>query len=247
MFCIRRALYRGVFQIKDKMNKLSVIRKKKILGVLLAMAIVAVCVVAFVMISNVLMVKIQGKKIVSEADAGKIDAECIMILGAGVRGNSPSPMLRDRLDKGISLYEQGAAPKIIVSGDHGTVQYDEVNVMKKYLIEAGIPDSDIFMDHAGFSTYDSVVRAKKVFGVSRMIVVTQEYHLYRALYICGKNDIDAVGVSADTVKYYGQTYRDIREYLAREKDIFTCLFHMKPKYLGEPIDISGDGNVTNDE
>ena len=228
------------------MISMGVIRKKKILTVLLAVVVFAVCVVAFVVISNVLMVKIQGKKIVTEADAGKINAECIMILGAGVRGENPSPMLRDRLDKGIGLYEQGAAPKIIVSGDHGTDQYDEVNVMKKYLIEAGIPDSDIFMDHAGFSTYDSVVRAKKVFGVSRMIVVTQEYHLHRALYICGQNNIDAVGVSADTVKYYGQTYRDIREFLARDKDIFTCLFRIKPKYLGEAIDITGDGNVTND-
>jgi len=80
------------------------------------------------------------------------DMDCILVLGAGVRDNQPTPMLKDRLDKGIELYKMGLAKKIIMSGDHGRVDYDEVNVMKKYAIENGVESSDIFMDHAGFST-----------------------------------------------------------------------------------------------
>lgn len=200
----------------------------------------------FVIVSNILMVVTQKRKIVTEEKAKELDAQCILILGAGVWSGSPSPMLEDRLLEGISLYEQGVAPKIIVSGDHGQTEYDEVNVMKEYLVNAGIPDSDIFMDHAGFSTYESMVRAKKVFNVESMVVVTQKYHMYRALYIAGRNGISAFGVNSDPRAYAGQRARDIREFIARDKDIFTCLFKVKPKYLGETIDISGDGNVTND-
>lgn len=214
--------------------------------VMIIICAVIVLAVGYVIIGNALIVKLQGRKIVSEADATKLDAQCILILGAGVWSGSPSPMLEDRLEEGISLYKQGVAPKIIVSGDHGQTDYDEVNVMKKYLVEAGIPDSDIFMDHAGFSTYESIVRAKHVFGVERMVVVSQKYHLYRALYICERNKIDAVGVNADPRLYAGQKMRDIREVAARHKDIISCFFKLKPKYLGDKIDITGDGNVTND-
>lgn len=222
-------------------------KKSPLKKALFLMATAILSVGLFVIISNLLMVWIQGKRIVSETEAKETNAQCILILGAGVMGSSPSPMLRDRLLEGISLYEQGVAGKIIVSGDHGTAYYDEVNVMKDFLVESGIPDSDIFMDHAGFSTYESVVRAKKVFGADRMVVVSQKYHLYRALYICRRNGVEAVGVNSDPRTYAGQLKRDIREILARDKDIFTCLFRVKPKFLGEPVDISGDGNITNDK
>lgn len=232
----KRRNYKGIEKSKIKMFKKMVV----VLGSFF------ILVVAYVVLSNMFMVKIQGKKIVSEEEAKNHNAQCILILGAGVWSDSPSPMLEDRLLEGINLYHQGAASKIIVSGDHGRENYDEVNVMKQYLVDAGIPDTDIFMDHAGFSTYESIVRAKKVFNVERMVVVSQKYHLYRALYICGKKHIDAVGVNSDPRRYAGQSMRDIRELVARDKDIFTCLLGVKPKYLGDAIDISGDGNVTND-
>ncbi len=225
--------------------KKSLPRQIKILFIALA----ALCVASalFVVLSNVIMVNQEQKKIVSIEDATKLNAQCILILGAGVWGqNTPSPMLEDRLKEGLKLYEQGAAPKILVSGDHGQKDYDEVNVMKNYLIDAGVPSEDIFMDHAGFSTYESMVRAKEVFGVSRLIVVTQEYHMYRALYICDQLGMQALGVHADPRVYQGDLYRNARELLARDKDILSCLFKVKPTYLGEPVDISGNGDMTND-
>ena len=178
--------------------------------------------------------------------------DCIIVLGAYVKTNGqPSDMLRDRLDTAIALYESGVSDRILVSGDHGSAGYNEVGIMKKYLVENGIPESDVFMDHAGFSTYETMYRAKEVFLTDsyykKVIVVTQEYHLYRALYIAESVGLDAYGVPADLHTYRGQIKRDIREVLARFKDYFSCYLEASPKYLGEPISIFGDGNDTNDQ
>jgi vancomycin permeability regulator SanA len=154
-------------------------------------------------------------------------------------------MLNDRLKRGTELYFAGAAPKIIMSGDHGTEEYDEVNAMKRFAIDAGIESSDVFMDHAGFSTYESIYRAKEIFGADRIIIVTQEYHLYRALYIARGLGIEAYGVESDYRTYQNQMKRELREVLARFKDFVNTVLEPKPTYLGEPIDINGDGNVTN--
>lgn len=173
-------------------------------------------------------------------------ADCILVLGAGVWGDKPSPMLEDRILTGIDLYNNEVAPKIIMSGDHGRKDYDEVNIMKKYAIEKGIKSSDIFMDHAGFSTYESIYRAKYVFGVNKMVIVTQKYHLYRALYIANRLGIEAYGVNSDPRYYKGQLYRDIREVLARDKDFVKSIFKPKSTYLGDAIPVSGNGDDTND-
>ncbi len=175
------------------------------------------------------------------------DVDCIIVLGAGIWGDGPSPMLEDRLLEGINLYESHVAPKIIMSGDHGREEYDEVNIMKKFAIEKGIPSEDIFMDHAGFATYDSIYRAKEIFKAKKVIIVTQEYHLYRALYIANSLGLEAYGVPSNPRKYGGQFMRDIREILARDKDFVKCIFKPKPTYLGESIPVSGDGNITNDK
>ncbi len=173
--------------------------------------------------------------------------DCILILGAGVTDEGePMPMLTERLNTGLKLYEAGAAPKIIVSGDHGRKDYDEVNVMKDWLKERGVPSEDIFMDHAGFSTYESMYRMRDVFMVESMIVVTQRYHLYRALYNANSLGVEAYGVPCDAAAYSGQTYREAREMVARVKDYFYCAFDVKPKYLGEAIPVSGSGDATND-
>ncbi len=174
--------------------------------------------------------------------------DCIIVLGCLVKADgTPSDMLRDRLDRGIALYQQNVAPKILMSGDHGQPEYDEVNVMKQYAIDAGVPSEDIFMDHAGFSTYETMYRAKEIFGAERVLVVTQEYHLYRAVYIARQLGMQAEGVNADYHRYRGQGMRDFREVLARCKDFVMCIVQPEPTYLGETVSLAGSGDITNDK
>lgn len=200
---------------------------------------------AAVLTVNAVMVNTTRDAIVDGETAGAFGADCILVLGAGVRNDgSPSDMLRDRIDTGMSLYLSDAAPKLLMSGDHGKEGYDEVNVMRDRALAAGAESADVFMDHAGFSTYDSLYRARDVFGVKRVIIVTQSYHLPRALYIARSLGLEAVGVSADLYTYFGQAGRDIREMAARTKDMLYCWFKPSPTYLGEMIPISGNGEAT---
>ena len=188
-------------------------------------------------------------QILTPEEAAKLtDVDCILILGCGVHSDgSPSDMLHDRLRRGVELYELGAAPKLLMSGDHGRKGYDEVDAMKHFAVDAGIDSDDVFMDHAGFSTYESMYRAKEIFQAKRIIIVTQEYHLYRAIYIAESLGLEAYGVSSDYRAYSGQVRMDLREMLARVKDFGTSLLQPKPTFLGEAIPIWGDGNLTNDE
>ena len=187
-------------------------------------------------------------RILTEEQAAELEEiDCVLVLGCGLEADgSPSPMLHDRLQQGVALYQKEAAPKLLVSGDHGREEYDEVNAMKRFAEEQGIPSEDVFMDHAGFSTYESVYRARDIFQVRRMVIVTQEYHLSRALYIAKRLGIEAWGVPADPRTYSGQTARDLREILARDKDFLTCILKPKPTYLGKAIPVNGNGNLTND-
>ncbi len=174
-------------------------------------------------------------------------ADCIIVLGAGIVGNRPSISLANRLDKAIEVYNLGHTKKILVSGDHGQSNYDEVNVMRNYLLEKGIPKEDIFMDHAGFSTYDSMYRARSVFGVHSAIVVTQKLHLRRALYIGDSMGINCAGVEAENSTAASTALQSIREYPARVKAYLQCeILHSKPKYLGDVIPITGNGIETED-
>lgn len=186
--------------------------------------------------------------ILTEQTAAKLsDVDCILVLGCLVKSNGvPSDMLADRLQKGVALYQEGVSSKLLMSGDHGRTDYNEVQAMKDYAEGKNIASSDIFMDHAGFSTYESMYRAKEIFGVKRMVIVTQGYHLYRSLYIARQLGIEAYGVAADYRTYLGQEMRDMREMMARVKDFVTVIARPKPTYLGEQILITGDGNVTND-
>ncbi len=187
--------------------------------------------------------------ILSPEEAANLqDVDCILVLGCGLREDgSPSDMLHDRLQRAVELFQAGAAPKLLMTGDHGRTNYDEVNAMKSYAVEAGISPTDVFMDHAGFSTYESIYRAKAIFQAEKIIIVTQEYHLYRALYIAEQFGLEAYGVSSDYRVYWNQTARDIREVLARVKDFAISIFKPEPTYLGETIPIWGDGDLTNDE
>lgn len=185
-------------------------------------------------------------RIFAEApDAAPVD--CIIVLGCGVNDSGkPMQMLRCRLDKAVELYEKGVSGKLLMSGDHGRTTYDEVNAMKAYAIEKGVPSEDIFMDHAGFSTYETMYRAGAVFCVKTACIVTQKYHLYRSVYDAEKLGIDAIGVPAAQNKTLKQLVRDAREVIARNKDLLYCLLKPLPKYLGDEIPVTGNGDVTND-
>ena len=231
------------------LKKNKTIKKNKIIKtIIIILVCLAVAGVATLFGVNAYVKSIGGSNIITSEKAAELtDVDCIVVLGCHVKDSGkPSDMLADRLKRGIELYEQGSAPKIIMSGDHGTKGYDEVNTMKQVAIQAGIPSSDIFMDHAGFSTYESMYRAKEIFEADKIIIVTQEYHLYRALYIAEKLGIEAYGVSSDYHTYWGQSNREAREILARCKDFVKTAFMPKPTYLGEAIPVSGDGDITND-
>jgi vancomycin permeability regulator SanA len=215
------------------------------------MTVIAIIIIliAIIGLSVNLIVKIATKKqLITEGEASKLeDVDCILILGAGVENGMPSPMLEDRLIIGINLYRSGASNKIIMSGDHGKDNYDEVNTMKQFAIDREIPSEDVFMDHAGFSTYDSIYRVKEIFGAKKIIIVTQDYHLFRALYIAKSLGLEAYGVKANPRTYVGQPMRDVREVIARNKDFIKCIFKPKPTYLGDKISLKGSGDVTNDK
>lgn len=184
-------------------------------------------------------------RILSAEQAAGLDYDCILVLGCGVSDDGkPHLLLRDRLDCGIGLYENGAGRRLLMSGDHGRKDYDEVNAMKDYAMEAGIEADMIFMDHAGFSTYESMYRARDVFEVKNVVIVTQRYHLYRALYIAEALGLNAYGVACDKGEYNGQIWLDAREMLARNKDLLYCIVKPLPTYLGPVIPISGSGELT---
>ncbi len=234
---------------KEKMQKRNRGKGVRLLlgaaGVLAAAAVL--CGIA-VLVVNICMVKKYESRILTAGEAGTAEADCILVLGAGVRDDgSPSLMLSDRLETGITLYQAGVSDRLLMSGDHGRIGYDEVNTMKNFAIEEGVPEEAVFMDHAGFSTYESMYRAKEIFQVKKAVIVTQKYHLYRALYLANELGIEAWGVPADLRSYRGQAYFSLREVAARVKDFLILMYRPEPTYLGgETIPISGSGTQTND-
>ncbi|MCP4138292.1 MAG: hypothetical protein GY754_45440 [bacterium] len=164
-----------------------------------------------------------------------------LVLGAKVyRSGNLSRVLYDRVIKTLELYKSGKVKRILLSGDHGRVNYDEVNNMRKFLIKKGVPGRDIFMDHAGFNTYDSMVRAKKIFRVNKVIIITQEFHLPRAVYIARKQGMEAYGYVADRREYLWMKQYKAREFLARVKSFGEVLINRNPKFLGNQIPITGN-------
>lgn len=220
--------------------------KRILFRIISILFIVGVVIGVFTLGLNYYVKQSTAQFILSPEEAAELeDVDCTLVLGCAVWANNiPSPMLADRLERGVQLYDMGAAPKIIVSGDHGKEYYDEVGVMRQYCLDKGVPSENIFLDHAGFSTYESMYRAKEIFECEKLIIVSQEYHLYRAIYSARAMGMDAYGVASDLRPYGGQFYRDCREVLARVKDFFFVAFDAQPTYLGESIPVSGDGNVT---
>lgn len=210
-------------------------------------AVLCVCLLGGVALVgvNAYMISYVQDYILTEDDLKNDSFDCIMVLGAGLWDGEPSPMLQERLDFGLAAYETGCSEKLLMSGDHGRKEYDEVNKMKDIAIENGVLADKVFLDHAGFSTYESMYRARDIFQVEKMVIVTQKYHLYRAVYNARKLGIDAYGFAADRLRY--PVYNDVREALARTKDFFYCIIQPEPTYLGEAIPISADGSLTDDK
>ena len=207
---------------------------------------VVMAVVAVFAVTNVVTIVGSKSSIVTTEEASIQSADAVVVLGASVFADgTPSGILQDRLDDGIALYFAGVAPKLIMSGDNGTASYNEVRVMKQYAVAKGVPSEDIFCDHAGFSTYESMYRAKSVFGCERIVVATQTYHLYRALWSAKSLGMQAVGVPSDYHEYQKQLQYDIREIPARTKDFFKALVRVPSTYVGDPISLNQDGDVTN--
>ena len=224
------------------------LRLKKLLKLFIILVIIGIVMLCAALgISEYVKRSVSDRLLSPEKAAELTDIDCIIVLGCRVNGETPSPMLSDRLLRGIELYNMNAAPKLLMSGDHGQVKYDEVNAMKQFAIDRGVPSEDVFMDHAGFSTYETMYRAKEVFAAKRVMIVTQSYHLYRAVYIAEKLGLEAWGVDSDLQSYIRQPYYDMREILARDKDFVKVIFKPEPTYLGEVIPISGSGDLTNDK
>lgn len=208
---------------------------------------ILIILIILVFVFNGIVVGTAKNRIISMDDLKNLkDIDAILVLGCKVNPAGPSLMLDKRLEKGVEVYNT-IGTKLLLSGDHGQEEYDEVNTMKEYIIGQDINLDDVFLDHAGFSTYDSIYRAKNIFGIKKMIIVSQRYHLFRALYIANSLNINADGVNSDPRSYVGRTFREIREVMARNKDFFKCIVKPKSKYLGDAIPVNGDGNITNDK
>ncbi|HAL73800.1 MAG TPA: hypothetical protein DCM45_01755 [Clostridiales bacterium] len=174
--------------------------------------------------------------------------DCVIVPGALVYDSGrPSAMLRDRLDMAVRIYRSGVTDRILVSGDHGRTDYNEVGVMRQYLLDAGIPAEHVFMDHAGFDTYDSLYRAQSIFGVRRAVITTQDFHLIRALYIGKQLNLELQGVDCGYVFSSEKSRYRLREYPARFKAFLDCeIFMSQPTFTGETIPITGTGWATVD-
>lgn len=218
---------------------------KKILKLTLLFMFVAG--IVFYIFLNVSVLSSTEQQMYFEID--KVPAQqTALVLGALVyKDGSLSEIVKDRLDTAIELYEAEKVSKILLSGDHGRYVYDEVNAMKDYVLKKGIVKEDVFLDHAGFDTFDSLYRAREIFQIKDLIIVTQEFHLPRALYLANHLDIKAVGMVADKHQYLAAKYNAFRESLARVKAYLNLFFNSKPTFLGEAIPITGDSQASWDE
>ncbi|MDD7289430.1 MAG: ElyC/SanA/YdcF family protein [Clostridiales bacterium] len=215
-------------------------RKKGRAGrVLLALLLLVLVAAAAVLGGSVYVVWSARAEILSQEEAPPANLDCILVLGCGVHADgTPTPMLRSRMTRAVELYQAGWADKLLLSGDNSRADYNEVATMKTLALEGGVPEEDIVLDHAGFSTYDSLYRARDVFLAERIVIITQEYHLSRALYLADALGLEAWGVAAAPRNDAGQIMRDAREILARDKAILWAILQPEPKFLGDPIPLA---------
>lgn len=219
----------------------------RIVDIFLILILIAAVGIVSLIVTNEIVIRSASDYILTPDEASSLDADCILVLGCRAIGDEPSPMLEHRIMTGIELFESGASDRLLMSGDHGRSDYDEVYAMKKYALERGIDTDSVFCDHAGFSTYESMYRAKEIFGCKKIIVVTQKFHLSRAVYIGRRLGMEVYGVACDRGVYALEKANNKREAMARPIAILQCLIKPKPTYLGDAIPISGKGSATDDK
>ena len=206
-----------------------------------ARVLLAVCALAVLIVGVAKVVTVEGAATALAGDA----ADAVVVLGASVYADgTPSDILADRLEVACDLYKSGAARAIIVSGDNRTSHYNESDAMKAYCVELGVPSEDVYVDHAGNTTYESMWRARHVFGADRIIVATQAYHLYRAMFAADCLGMQAWGVPCDKGAYDNQRAYSIREVLARTKDFYAALLRLPVDTAGEAVSLNDSGDLT---
>ncbi len=217
--------YTGIIQIMKKISRFQ--RKKRgwlvrmVTGLIKVIILTAALCIGSVAAINLYMIVSTSGQILTETEAEDLsDVDYILVLGASVHGREPSPILRNRLDTGIALHKSGVSDKMLMSGDGSGEYYDEVGTMQLYAAEAGVAVEQIYLDSLGLCTYDSVKRAKEVYDAESVVIVTQRYHMYRALYVAKKLGIEAYGVASDTGSDTGGEHQELREIAARCKDFF---------------------------
>ncbi len=221
--------------IEEAQNQQSKVVKRLVFFVVLSFGFLII----FILTTNV-VIYTTTKAYIYNNSTNAPEAEVALIPGAAILDNGAlSQIFIDRVDIAIVLYEEKKVSKILVSGDNSTDIHNEVNPVRLYLINKGIPDQDIFLDHAGFDTYSTMYRARDIFGVTSILIATQSFHLPRAVFIASQLGIEAFGVNADAGHILFRNY--LREILADEKAVLNLIFHRKPKYLGEKIPINQDG------
>lgn len=183
--------------------------------------------------------------ILTKEEAKDFDADCIIVLGALVYGDGKlSDILEDRVITGVSLFKDRASDKILMSGDNSTKKYNESGSMKKYAVSMGVDENSIHTDSAGFSTYETMYRARDIFEVKKVIIVTQKFHLSRAVYLARSLGLEAYGVESDLHTYSSESYNNIREIAARIKAVYSAVIKPDPTFLGDAIPISSPGYLS---
>ena len=215
------------------------IKNKKVKRTIIAVGLLILIGVGIVALCNIMVLSSCNDHLYNNVESIP-HKRVAVLLGTNPRTKSGNMnwFYKHRIDAAVALYKQGKFDRLLISGDNSLKTYSEPDEMKADLVEAGIPDSVIYLDFAGFSTYDSMVRAKKVFGLSEFIVISQDFHNQRAVYIARQNDIDAIGFNAKKVAFRKWRLKmEFREILARVKAVGDVMIDKKPHFLGDPIEI----------
>ncbi|MDT0612090.1 SanA/YdcF family protein [Streptomyces lancefieldiae] len=194
----------------------------------LVQGVMAVCVLA--LLPATWMHLVTGDRLRTTADVPR--TEVAVVFGAGLWDGEPSPYLAHRLDAAADLYRAGRIEVVLVTGDNSRAEYDEPDAMRAYLVRHGVPDGRIVSDYAGFDTWDSCVRAKKIFGVDRAVLISQGFHIRRAVALCQEAGVVSYGVGVDAVHDATWYYGGAREILAAGKAALDAVFEPDPTFLG---------------
>ncbi|MDR2524809.1 MAG: YdcF family protein [Oscillospiraceae bacterium] len=210
-------------------------RRRRRFRLTAALLCVLLCVGAGVAGIHFYVGRAEGDRVLTPEQASALrDVDCILVLGSPVgSGGAIPPLLENRLRVGAALYNAQVAPVLLLSGDDGKDRSNETAAMRQYAVDAGVPSQDVYVDRAGYSTYESIYRAKQVFGARRVLIVTQGFHLPRALYIAQRLGLESWGTPSDLQDYGNASYLALREYAARCKDFVLCIFKAAPADTGE--------------